>query len=887
MRVMRTIGWAGLLALAIAVPLRAAPAPVDQLIAELRGEAPAVARSERARRAVYAQVVSALAARLRASDAGQQQQAAQSLEAICVHASRPGAEPERAAVCRAMLAHLGTKNPATVRVPLLMQLERIGRGECVATAARLLADPVPVVRERALRVLQANPDPAAAKALRAALARAKDPQTQVGLILALGFRRDAESVGALARRLESGSARVALAAAQALGSIGGAEAAQALAAARVPQEVQAAVDDARARCAATLAPAEAEPVYLALAAKHQPASSRALGLLGLVAVRSSRALDVLLDCLQSGHPRLEQAAAQACATIRDDGLAARVLALYPNLSVPTQVAVLSALADRGDTAALPIAVQALDSPEPTVHAAALEAIGILGGPGAVPPLAQVAASGSRSDRQTARGYLAQLRGADTERALLEIAEKGAPQVRAALMGVLADRKMEAARPILVRAANEPDADIAAEAAAALGRIGGTDEVPVLSGLLLETGDEGVREAAQEALVAVVRRAGNPDQVVGPLLAGLPTAPVPGRCAALAALGEIGGSRALAELVQATASPEPEVKRAAVTALAESWEDTRPFPVLWNIARSDAEDSGVRVRALRGCLRLLGMDAPAKPDEVTARVAEILTFAQRPEEKRLAINVLRDCRVPAAVALAAQCLDDPVLAQEAADAILYLAAPRKKGELVQPAVVGPATTAAVARVRQQRGDTLPAEWSAMDVGDVGSRGSTAYADGRFTVKASGWDVWGVADGFHFVCQLLSGDGTIVARVVSLAETSEWAKAGVMIRDTPEPDSAHAFVCVTPKNSACFQRRREAGADSTTSGPGGQIKAPYWVKLTRTGDLFAAAISADGKEWQPIGEDTIRMGKDVLIGLAVTSHDNGKVTESVIDNVTVTR
>ncbi|NLC59045.1 MAG: hypothetical protein GX774_19600 [Armatimonadetes bacterium] len=877
----------GLLVLAGGAPLGAAPAPLDALLAEFRGQAPPVTRSASAQRAAYAQVVAALVARMRAADAGQRQDAARALEAISFHAGRPGAEPERAALCRAMLAHLGARTPLETRLTLLTQLERIGRGECVALVAALLQDRAPRVRERALRVLQANRSPAAGAALRQALAQAKTPALQVALANALGYRREPASVTALAKLLRSREPAVAAAAASALGTIGGSRAAAFLATIRVLPAAQPAVDDARARCAAALPDAAAETVYQALAAHAGRPRARALGLTGLVRLRSPKALAVLLDCLQSNDRSLVQVAAQACASITDPALTNRVLALYPKLDVPTQVAVLAALADRGDAAALPVAVQALESGDPAVAAAALEAVGTLGGAGAVLPLARVAATGAWADRQAARDALTRLRGAEVEAALLETAAQGPPNVRAALMTVLADRTMTAAVPLLLQAAEGDDVGVAVEALKALGRLGGAPELPALAKRLLTAPDEAVREAAQEALVAVASRAGNPDQCLEPLFAGLATAPEDGRCVALAVLAQVGGRRALAELTAATRSPIPAVKRAAVAALAESWEDGAPLDVLWNLARADAEETGLRVRALRGCLRLLARETEARPAMVVARLAEALAIAGRPEEKKLALSVLRDCRVPAAVTLAAGCLDDPTLAEEAAEAVLYLAAPRKKGEQVQPAVVCPETLAAVAKVRQLRGETLPAEWSATDVGDTALPGSTAYANGTFTLKASGWDVWGRADGFHFVAQLLSGDGTIVARVGHLTETNEWAKAGVMIRDTPEADSAHAFVCVTPKNGLCFQRRRQAGADSVSAALEGKVAAPYWVKLTRVGDRFTAYASADGQTWQPVGEDTIPMGKDVLVGLAVSSHDNTRLAEASMDQVQVTR
>jgi len=152
------------------------------------------------------------------------------------------------------------------------------------------------------------------------------------------------------------------------------------------------------------------------------------------------------------------------------------------------------------------------------------------------------------------------------------------------------------------------------------------------------------------------------------------------------------------------------------------------------------------------------------------------------------------------------------------------------------------------------------------------------DGRILMSAIGADVWGTADEFRYAYKSLTGDGSIVARVDSVGNSNAWAKAGVMIRETLEPGSAHAMVVVTPSSGVSFQRRPEADASSVGTTEGG-LTAPYWVKVTRSGNTFTAERSADGITWVSITADAagstedIAMGSEVFIGLALTSHDAG--------------
>ncbi len=165
-----------------------------------------------------------------------------------------------------------------------------------------------------------------------------------------------------------------------------------------------------------------------------------------------------------------------------------------------------------------------------------------------------------------------------------------------------------------------------------------------------------------------------------------------------------------------------------------------------------------------------------------------------------------------------------------------------------------------------------------------------ADGSIVMNAIGADIWGTADQFRYAYKNLTGDGSIVARVDSIVVSNEWAKAGVMIRETLEPGSKHAFVAATPTAShgVSFQRRPVAGQDSANTDVA-DIVLPHWVKLTRTGSRFTAQQSADGVTWVDITPTTpvdIQMNANVYIGLAVTSHDTAISTAAEISNVTMT-
>ncbi len=171
-----------------------------------------------------------------------------------------------------------------------------------------------------------------------------------------------------------------------------------------------------------------------------------------------------------------------------------------------------------------------------------------------------------------------------------------------------------------------------------------------------------------------------------------------------------------------------------------------------------------------------------------------------------------------------------------------------------------------------------------------RGYPAYAGsfvesppGLYTMTALGTDIWDDADEFHFAYKELSGAGAIMAKVESLENTDPWAKAGVMIRDTLEPDSANVAVFITPENGVRFQFRNKAGNDTDRNFAEG-VTAPQWVKMERSAGGFVKAFySADGSTWTLLGMGAISMKMPVYIGLAVTSHDIDTVCEAKFSNV----
>ena len=180
------------------------------------------------------------------------------------------------------------------------------------------------------------------------------------------------------------------------------------------------------------------------------------------------------------------------------------------------------------------------------------------------------------------------------------------------------------------------------------------------------------------------------------------------------------------------------------------------------------------------------------------------------------------------------------------------------------------------------DSVPQPWLHQDIGAVATPGDATYVGGTLTVSASGDDIWNNADAFHYVYQSIDGDGELVARVNTLANTDPWAKAGVMLRESLDPGARHAIIAVTIGNGTAFQRRVTAGGTSDhTAGPA--AVAPYWVRLTRAGSTVTSYVSPNGTIWTQVDTLTLALPTRALIGLALTAHNNSAVNTATLDHV----
>ena len=116
-------------------------------------------------------------------------------------------------------------------------------------------------------------------------------------------------------------------------------------------------------------------------------------------------------------------------------------AQLPKLSAAEQVGLLSALADRGDNAALPAVIELLNkSDDETVRVAAVTTIGSLGDSTNLALLLKALANGSAAEKTAAKLAVQRLRGEDVPGAIAAALKNSPPPMCVVLIEVLAERR---------------------------------------------------------------------------------------------------------------------------------------------------------------------------------------------------------------------------------------------------------------------------------------------------------------------------------------------------------------------------------------------------------------------------------------------------------------
>jgi HEAT repeat protein len=578
---------------------------------------------------------------------------------------------ERDALETKLIAFLAGEATPAGKLAVCRELRYIGTDRSVPVLAGLLL--AIETTDAARYALEKIPGPAADKALIGALAGTTG-SIRLGIVSTLGGRGCQAASSDLAELVLRGDVETARAAAEALGAVGGPQAAKSLSnlLAITSGEVKSRIASALIVCGEGFLKANdaasAAPLFEKILRSRLPEPLKQAAFKGKVRASGGAAEDVVLAALNGRDPGLREAALAVVPEVFGPGSIGRVVALYPKFLPLEKTRLLSMLTGYPKDAALPVIKTAADDPDLSVRVEALKALETAGDASAVGLLAERAARARGAEQSAARASLWGMKGPDVDKAVLALLAPAPDEaVRTGAVRAVGERSIGAGKDALLTIVRSGPPALRLEAIRGLKGLAEPADLPILLGLLLgledETEVEEMRNLAAGVALTIVRVNARADAVKS-LLAT--TTDAKARGSLLRVLGRIGDESGLPLIRRALSAGDSSLVDAAARAVCD-WPTAAARDDALAIART-AADPVHKVLALQAFIRMLELEPYRNPAAATADLGSALALASRPEEKKLVLGLLPRFACPEARVLAESLLSDPAVKAEAEIAV---------------------------------------------------------------------------------------------------------------------------------------------------------------------------------------------------------------------------
>ena len=175
----------------------------------------------------------------------------------------------------------------------------------------------------------------------------------------------------------------------------------------------------------------------------------------------------------------------------------------------------------------------------------------------------------------------------------------------------------------------------------------------------------------------------------------------------------------------------------------------------------------------------------------------------------------------------------------------------------------------------------------DIGNPAIKGATTFdaTTGEYRITGAGANMWAKDDQFQYVWREINGNFTATATIRFLGQGADHRKAGIVVRQSLDPDAVYADTIVHGNGMPSLQWRARKGEDTNTFDMPVQGPGTFNVKLVRTGVRVFLYVTKDSGEPQEIVHTEVTFTGPVLVGLGVCSHDAAKAETAIFSNVSV--
>ena len=503
--------------------------------------------------------------------------------------------------------------------------------------------------------LEKIPGADAEKALVRALSNS-DGKIRLGITTSLGDRGALSSVVHLEKLASGTDEGDAIVSVRALGKIASKEAISVLSKAlsQTSESMKGHVASSLLYCAdiqsANMKTEIADEIYQRLIKTELPLPILQAAMRGQIACAGDKAREKIIDALKGGD---EEWYAPAIAMVKDSydtSSIQKICTLLPNIPAESQVQLLEVLSQFRDEGVRATVVAAAKSPVLTVRIAALKTLERVGNYTVVEFLVSHAAQAKGEEQLTTRASLWGLKCGQAASAILTNLVKNLDEaIQHELILAVSERRIKEGLNLLISRAQYSSDRNRQQAIRGLKNIASPSDLPRLVDLLLGMNKDADQLEMANTITSVASQSPRPIGSARALMDKLESVTdVKGRKSLYRVLGKIGDDSSLPILRAALKDDNPDVKDAAIRALAE-WPTKVAKEDLLHIAKT-SETPVHRVLALQAYIRMVGLEPYQNPGSAVQSFKDVLDLARR-EEKILILGILPAFSSPDALELA--------------------------------------------------------------------------------------------------------------------------------------------------------------------------------------------------------------------------------------------
>jgi len=182
---------------------------------------------------------------------------------------------------------------------------------------------------------------------------------------------------------------------------------------------------------------------------------------------------------------------------------------------------------------------------------------------------------------------------------------------------------------------------------------------------------------------------------------------------------------------------------------------------------------------------------------------------------------------------------------------------------------------------------PEGWLSRDIGSMKTAGFVLREGDIFTLGGSAdGSTADLSEGFHYMYKTLDGDLELTAEISAVEFPTVGGLGGISFSaDSAVMSAAMARLVYTGEGMVRYESRASQG-DTVITLAESNMTAPFWIKMTKSGNMISAFLSEDGETWSALGTDLLLdLGAEFEGGLMTGSNDNNNLSILTFEHVSL--